>query len=255
MKIDRTPSPIEDQLTEESRQFLAYLRSLPEYDDPNDWLTQILAHLRLTPRERMAEWAEYTDGTLQFLAYQSGRSYTRVSPLRLLSVLEDHRVSFIMVGMCAAWLRGVPYPSYNVDITPRLDGGNLARLEAALQSINACPLEVDEWGPVEERTLPGFRRLNTSMGMVNIVDRLPGVGGYRRIMRDADLLDVGEGLSVWVAAIKDVAVSKETVGDLYTDRRLIPYPRMMDGVHVLMCRETLDDIEKYPHLWNPSYVS
>ena len=255
MKIDRTPSPFEDQMNEESRQFLAYLRRLPEYDDPNDWLTQILAHLRLTPADRMARWAGYINGNLRFYNYRFARSYSEFDPSRVLSVMVDHEVSFVMVGMGAAYVQGVPFPSYNLDITPRLDRPNTERLEAALQAVNARQLEVDESGPVEEPTLPGFRRLDTAMGMVNIVDRLPGVGGYGRLMESADLLDVRQGLSVWVASIEDVIVSKETVGALYTDRERIPSPRMMDAVHVLMCRETLDDMREYAHLWNRSHAS
>ena len=63
----------------------------------------------------------------------------------------------------------------------------MARLDRALGVLRARPLERDEWGPVTEHTMPGFRRLLTSAGMVNMVDALPGVGDYDQVIENADL--------------------------------------------------------------------
>ena len=139
--------------------------------------------------------------------------------------------------MGAGYLQGRPYPSYNTDITPRTDPDSSARMEQALTSLDARPLDTDEWGSVTAHTLPGFSRLKTAAGMVNVVEALPGVGGYHRVMENADLLDVSSEMSVWVASMEDVIRSKEAVGALITRRP--PYNRMMDGVHILMCKETL----------------
>ncbi|MDE0232117.1 MAG: hypothetical protein OXI56_09315 [bacterium] len=167
-----------------------------------------------------------------------------------MSTLTDRGVEFVFVGMGAGYLRGAPYPSYNTDVTPSMESDNLARVEEVLEVLEARPLERDEWGPVEEHALSGYRRLMTSAGMVNVVDALPGVGGYERVVAKADFWEVADGLSVWVAAMEDVICSKEAVGELIVGTP--PYGRMMDGVHVLMCKETLALRKKYGTKWNLS---
>ena len=255
-RISPTPLPVEEAFSEETRAFLAYARGLPpipEADDPNGWFSQIAAHLKRSPRQRMERWAACADGLLRFGFERRGEGHVRFDPVRVLRTLTDRGVGFVFVGMGAGYVRGAPYPSYNTDVTPSMEPDNLARVEEVLGVLEARPLERDEWGPIEEHTLAGYRRLMTSAGMVNVVDALPGVGDYPRIMGNADLLDLADGLSVWVATLEDVICSKETVGELIVGTP--PYGRMMDGVHVLMCKETLALEEKYGTEWNLSLGS
>ena len=238
--------PGEDQLSDSAREYLAMLRSfpqVPEEEDPNDWLLQILGALRRSPGERLKRWTGFSNESVGWAFRRRGYPHVEFSPARVLGDLTAHGVCFVMVGMGAGYLQGAPYPSCNSDITPSTDPENIARMEQVLGGLEARPLDRDEWGPVSEHTLPGFRRLMTSAGMVNVVDVLPGVGGYDRLMERADLMDLGDGLSVWVASLEDVIRSKETVGNLIVGEK--PYSRMMDGVHVLMCKETLAAKVKY----------
>ena len=249
--VSPTPSPIEETFHDETQQLLARLRSMPqirEEEDPNGWLWQIIDHLKRSPKQRLARWARFGNGGLR---YKNLRRVEHVTfkPARVLRTLTEHGVEFVLVGMGAGYLRGAPYPSYNTDITPRIDPGNLERLEQALGLLGACPLEQDEWGLVEAHTLPGFRRLMTSAGMVNVVDTLPEAGEYEQIMGEADHFDVEEGLFVWVASLEDVIRSKEAASRL-PDRP--SHCRTMDGLHVLMCKETLMNRTKYAEKWNLS---
>ncbi len=219
-----------------------------EEEDPNGWFWQIIDHLKRTPRQRLARWTRFGNGGLR---YKNLRRVEHVpfDPTRVLGTLTEHGVEFVVVGMGAGYLRGAPYPSYNTDITPRMESGNLERLEQVLGILGAGPLEQDEWGPVKAHALPGFRRLMTSAGMVNLVDTLPEVGDYEQIMSNADLFEVGESLSVWVASMEDVICSKEAAARL-PDRP--SHSRTMDGLHVLMCKETLINRAKYADQWNLS---
>ena len=160
-----------------------------------------------------------------------------ISPRRVLSVLTETGVSFLFVGMGAGYLQGAPYLTYNTDIIPKGDPENLIRVEHALRLLSARPREPDPHGSALEHDDPGFRRLMTSAGAVNVVDALPGVGGYEQIMQHADLMDLGDGLAVYVAAMEDVIRSKTTV---VRARQL-----NMDKVHVLMCKETIQAKAKY----------
>ncbi len=182
MRISPTPQPGEERLDRESRAFLAYLRSVPavpKEDDPNDWLWQIRDHLRRSPAERLVRWASFADGVLRINSHRLGLRHVLFDPLRVFRTLSAQGAAFVVVGMGAGYLQGAPYPSYNTDITPRADPDNIARMEQALAGLQARPLDSDEWGPVAEPTLPGFRRLLTSAGMVNVVDALPGCGRLR----------------------------------------------------------------------------
>ena len=58
-------------------------------------------------------------------------------------------------------------------------------------------------------------------------------------MEHADLLDLGEGLSVWVASLEDVIRSKENA------ERSLESERNRDALHVMMCKETVQARAKY----------
>ena len=249
--------PGEDEFHEETKAVLALLRSIPpvpEEDDPNGWFLQICEHVKRTPTERMERWVPgfpMVHCATTNWSERNGVPHVRFDPVRVLRSLSDHEVTFVVVGMGAGYLRGAPYPSYNIDITPE-DGYRDTCSQAARgcwDSLEARPLEWDEWGPVAEHTLPGFRRLMTSAGMLNVVDAPWGIGGHDQVMVNADRLEVDEGLVVWVASLEDVIRSKEAMRNM-TGRS--SHSRTMDNLHVLMGKETLALRKKYASKWNLS---
>jgi len=82
-----------------------------------------------------------------------------------------------------------------------------------------------------------------------VVEKPWGLGGYERVMLNADRLEVDEGLVVWVASLEEVIRSKEAMTDM-TGRS--SHSRTMDRLHVLMGKETLILKEKYASRWNLS---
>ena len=133
-RISLTVQPGEERLTRESRDLLAYLRSvppIPEEDDPNGWYHQIREHLLRSPRERMERWAWFVGGDPR-RGGDPCEQHVRFDPVRVVRALCDYEVAFVVVGMGAGYLRGAPYPSYNIDITPSLDSGNVAGMERVL---------------------------------------------------------------------------------------------------------------------------
>jgi hypothetical protein len=251
-RIGQSPLPGEDTFHEETKAFLAVLRSIPEVpeeDDPNGWFLQICDHLKRTPIERMERWAWFADGELSYSNERHGVPHVRFDPVRVLRTLTEQGVAFVVVGMGAGYLQGAPYPSYNIDITPGSDPDNVDRMGRVLGLLKARPLEWDGWRPVAERSLPGFRRLTTSAGMVNVVDAPWGLGDYDQVLVNADRLEVAEGLLVWVASLEDVIRSKEAMRDMPGRSRS---SLTMDGLHVLMGKETLMLRKKYASKWNLS---
>ena len=228
--------PGEDDFSDEVKEFLALLRSeepVPAEDDPNGWFHQIRDHLIRTPAERMEWWVGFADRALHYQNQIRGRQHVKFDPVRLLRTLAAGGVTFAVVGMGAGYLHGVPYPTYNIDITPRLDTRNTGRLEVALASLDAQPLERDEWAPVPADQ-PGFRQLLTAAGMANMVDAPWGLGGYDAVIAAADMLEVADGLTVAVASLESAIRSKKAMADMPGRTR---HRRTMDGLHVLMGEE------------------
>ena len=226
MRISRDPECWEGDLSNETRGELAYLRNQPTVsreDDPNDWLSLILEHLRRSPGERLDRWAGFVNSVLRL--ERRGRKGVEFSPRQVLQVFTDCRVVFVLVGMGAAYLQGVPYPTYNTDVMLMPDRDNMERAENAVRMLGNGPA-TDQQRTKEQPAYP-IRRFDAAAGSVSLVPVLPDVGGYDQIGQQANRLDLGKGLAVWTAALEDVIRSKEALG------------RSLDGVHVLMCRETM----------------
>ena len=234
MRCEQTAQALTDTSTDEHR-IGAFPGTSP--DDPNGWLWQICRNLRRTPEERLQAWTAFSDWSLKHNASRWGLPCADFSPRRVIQALTDHHARFVMVGMGAGYLQGVPYPTKNTDIMPDPDPENVERSERALLSLNASPLKAERSFPVEKPVVPGFDQLFTSAGMVNIVEHLPGVGDYQTVKSRASLMDIGECLSVRVADIEHVIRSKETLG------------RRLDALHVLMCKETLQIGRERQKFW------
>ena len=243
--------PGEDDFSDEVKKVLALLRSeqpVPAKDDPNGWFYQIRDHLMQTPVDRMERWVGFVDRSLRYKNQLEGRRHVKVDPVRVLRTFDTAGVVFAVVGMVAGYLQGAPYPTCNIDLTPRPDPRNTARLKVALALLDARPLEWDGWEPVHSG-LPGFRQMMTSAGMVNVVNAPWGVGGYDSVMADAERLEVAAGLTVAVASLESVIRSKKAmVGMAGRSRRR----HEADGLHVLMGEETLALAKKYGAEWNLS---
>ena len=80
-------------------------------------------------------------------------------PDRILKVLAEHGVRYVLVGGIAATLRGSPSMTYDIDVAPELSSDNLERLAAALRDLGAGQefLElVSAWNRIQRvAALPG----------------------------------------------------------------------------------------------------
>ena len=58
-------------------------------------------------------------------------------PREILAVLDRHGVTYVLIGGYAALVHGSTLPTTDIDITPRRDRENLAKLVAALDELDA----------------------------------------------------------------------------------------------------------------------
>jgi hypothetical protein len=136
-----------------------------------------------------------------------------LDPAGVVRAFEQHRVRYVVIGGVAAQLHGSPVRTRGFDVTPERSAPNLARLAAALASIEArewvpgfgYPLQL----PMDRRRLAGDRVLftQTRHGRVDVVPTPHGLpGGYDMLKPRAPLV-TAYGAELPVASLDDLACS------------------------------------------------
>jgi hypothetical protein len=152
-----------------------------------------------------------------------------LAPERILAVLADHRVRFVLVGGFAAVIHGSPYVTTDVDVVPERSEANLRRLSEALRSMHARVWTASEPGDLEfgddARSLveTNVWNLVTDHGRLDLTFVPAGTTGFDDLHRDALDLTI-LGVEVDVASLADVIRSKEAAGR-EKDRLVLPVLR------------------------------
>ncbi|HWB65250.1 MAG TPA: hypothetical protein VG708_00280 [Mycobacteriales bacterium] len=153
----------------------------------------------------------------------------------ILRVLHKHRVDFVLIGGFAAITHGSPFPTNDIDVTPRTDHENYARLSDALFELDAKvraqgtdPLPFDH--DADSLAAVMIWNLSTRYGDLDVTVQPSGTRGYDDLRRDALTIRI-RGVDVCVASLADIVRSKEAAGR-DKDRRVLPVLRE------LVARET-----------------
>ena len=139
--------------------------------------------------------------------------------VRLLAALERVRLEFVVVGMAAASMQGVPIMTQDVDLLVRDTPLNRSRIDELAKVIGAGrPIRVSE--------------LTTTLSIVGadvpvdvLFDQLPGGRSFEGLRARAVVVKLGEHSAV-VASLADIITSKEASG------------RPKDLAHLQILRET-----------------
>jgi hypothetical protein len=133
----------------------------------------------------------------------SPRSAPPFDPRALLGVLDQHRVSFVLIGGLARVIEGADEVTRGVDITPSTKPENLRRLAEALSELGVGEVDLDTNEPTTVTTLHGELR----------VVRVPaGTRGYDDLRRAAVREPIGQGLRPAVASKGDLARMLSALG-------------------------------------------
>ena len=160
-----------------------------------------------------------------------------LAPERLLAVLKEHGVRFVLVGGFAAVIHGSPYLTTDVDVVPEWSKDNLDRMSAALESMHARVWTASEPAGVsfghDAASLGNVEMWNlvTEHGRLDLTFMPSGTAGYEDLARDAVHLTI-LGVDVDVASLADVIRSKEAAG------------REKDRVVLPVLRRILDESEE-----------
>lgn len=150
---------------------------------------------------------------------------------RLLAVLADHGVRYVLVGGMAAVVHGSPHVTFDVDVVPQRSEDNLARLSEALRAMHARV-----WTQAEPEGVPfghsartlgesNVWNLVTDHGRLDLIFVPSGTQGYEDLARDAVPLSI-LGVPTVVASLADVIRSKEAAGR-EKDRLVLPVLRRL----------------------------
>ncbi len=114
---------------------------------------------------------------------------------RLLEVLADAGVDFVVVGGVAMVLRGSGRVTIDVDLCYARDDANLARIARALAPYHPRLRGAPEGLPFlwDARTLRSGLNftLTTDLGDVDLLGEITGLGDFHAVARGATAVDVG----------------------------------------------------------------
>jgi hypothetical protein len=156
-------------------------------------------------------------------------------PVRMLTVLREAGVQFVLVGGMAAILHGDVGVTIDLDVVPERGPENLDRLAIALRSLEArirterVPkgLPFDCSGAFFRNLAPdSILNLTTQAGDLDLSFRPSGTEGYADLRRDAIEIEAADGVHILVASLADVIRSKEAAGR-EKDRMALPRLRRL----------------------------
>ena len=153
-------------------------------------------------------------------------------PDKILEVLERHQVLYVVIGGLAAELRGSPYVTRDVDVTPARTRENFTKLAAALRELDAKLRIPDMEEPLairlDERTFGQGTTWTfvTKHGYLDIALLPDGTRGYDDLRRSATQEQITDTVTIFVAALADVIRSKEAAGR-EKDRAVLPILRQV----------------------------
>ncbi len=130
----------------------------------------------------------------------------------LLSILNEHRVKYLVVGAYAVGVHAQPRATKDLEILVKADAENARAVFAALAKFGA-PLEGLTAADFSEAG-PFFRMGGAPIG-VDVLTKIPGIefdAAWQR--RVEDVVDEKTGLKATFISAEDLIVSKEAAGRL-----------------------------------------
>ena len=132
---------------------------------------------------------------------------------RILELLEQHGVAYVVVGGVAAVLQGAPMTTFDIDALVSVDVANVERLLKALAALEARYREHDRRvSPTREDVLAGGHLLlMTNSGPLDVLGFIGEGKRYEDVVEAVETIDVG-GLPVRVLSLEALIEEKRALG-------------------------------------------
>jgi hypothetical protein len=129
---------------------------------------------------------------------------------RILETLAQYRVEYVIVGGVAVQTHGHVRTTVDIDVYPRPEPSNLARLADALNALEARVLNPGSQGmQIDAKALPraNLWQFSTRHGPIDVLHDAPGAPPYDDLRRRALVVKLGE-LTLAVAGRDDLISMK-----------------------------------------------
>ena len=132
---------------------------------------------------------------------------------RILELLDQHSVEFIVVGGVAAVIQGAPITTFDIDMLVKLDDANAEKLVGVLTELEARFREQPRAGaPSKEDILAGGRLLLlTNCGPLDVLGFIGDQEKYEDFEEKIERITVG-ALSIQVLKLEELIKQKQTLG-------------------------------------------
>lgn len=159
-----------------------------------------------------------------------------MEPERVLAILAEHDVNYVVIGGVAGQLLGAPLITYDLDICYERTRENAERLVTALRQLGAnyrgappdLPFQLDATTIRNGDSFP----FTTHFGSFDCLGTPSGSGGYEQLKMNAVSIVVGD-IEVDVAALEDLIQMKRATGrtkDLLAVEELASLRDRLDGI-------------------------
>jgi len=147
--------------------------------------------------------------------------------VRILIELRRAGVEFIVVGGVAAVLEGVPVNTFDLDVVHSREAGNINRLLAALETLEATYRISNDpkLKPAASHLIsPGHQLLTTRFGPLDVLGSIGRSRSYNDLLPHVKEVELGQGLHVQVLNLETlIAIKEEIAGE--KDLAVLPVMR------------------------------
>ncbi|TAK52102.1 MAG: hypothetical protein EPO25_14620 [Gammaproteobacteria bacterium] len=131
---------------------------------------------------------------------------------RILEVLEQHGVEYVVVGGVAAVLQGAPVTTFDIDALIKVDSANIDRLAQVLAILDARYREHRDLRPTpSDLSAGGHLLLATNGGPLDLLGFIGGGKRYEDVADSARRISVGD-LTIRVLSIEALIADKQALG-------------------------------------------
>jgi len=131
---------------------------------------------------------------------------------RILELLEQHQVDYVIVGGVAAVLQGAPVTTFDIDALFKVDDANIERLEKVLSALNARYREHRNLRPTKsDLAAGGHMLLMTDAGPFDVLGFIGDGRRYEDVADSVQQLPI-DGLNVRVLSIEALIAEKKKLG-------------------------------------------
>lgn len=131
---------------------------------------------------------------------------------RILGLLEQHRVEYVVVGGVAAVLQGAPVTTFDLDALIKVDPQNVDRVAGVLEALNARYREHRGLRPSREDVAAGGHMLlMTDSGPFDVLGYIGGGRRFEDVAGSAVTLAIDD-LAIKVLPLEALIEEKKTLG-------------------------------------------